>query len=207
MKNSYIRNGAKILFNYVMALVVFLVFLYVFLSITKDNFGKYLPFYSILIFLLLFLIVYSDMKILGVKEKKPQNELAPYPLKGLVYGLIGTAPIALIIGIASMVRIENHDTERIRHVLINCLLGPMYFLIKWLNESLGGYVAGILLLPLLAMLGYLAGYFGFEIIGRFKKKKVVSEKGFTKSPWNPSNTPAKKTTKKKNDTKKASGGN
>lgn len=205
MKNNYIRNGAKILFNYFMALVVFLIFIYVFISITKDNFGKYLPLYSILIFLLMFLIVYSDMKIIAVKEKKPQNEMNPYPLKGLVYGLIGAVPIALITGIVSVISFGN-QYDRIKHLAINSLLGPMFFLVKWLNESPAGYAAGILLLPLTAMLGYLAGYYGINIMSKLKKKKAVAEKGFTKSPWNPSNVPVKKG-KKKSGTKKASGGN
>jgi hypothetical protein len=205
MKNNYIRNGGKILFNYAMALIVFLIFIYVFLSITKDSFGKYLPFYSILIFLLLFLIVYSDVKMLAVKEKKPQNNLNPYPLKGLVYGLIGTVPVALIIGVVSVLDFGIYGN--LKHIVINSLLGPMFFLIKWLNESIAGYAAGILLLPLIAMLGYLAGYYGINITSKLKKKKVVAEKGFKKSPWNPSNTPVKKTGKKKSGTKKTSGGN
>jgi hypothetical protein len=207
MKNNYIRNSAKVLFNYVMALIVFLVFLYVFLSIAKDNFSKYLPLYSILLFLLMFLIIYSDMKSLAVKEKRPQNEMNPYPLKGLAYGLIGTAPIALIIGAASVISFGDQSLDRIKHVVINCLLGPMYFLIRWLSESPAGYAAGILLLPLIAMLGYLAGYYRIDIMSRFRKKKAIAEKGFTKSPWNPSNVPEKKTTKKKSSTKKTSGGN
>jgi hypothetical protein len=205
MKSNYIRNGAKVLFNYAMSLIVFIIFLYVFLSITKDNFGKYLPLYSILIFLFMFLIVYSDMEMLGIKEKKPQNNMNPYPLKGLVYGLIGTAPIALMIGVAALINLG--DLERIKHLAINCLLGPMYFFIKWLDESPVGYAAGLLLLPLIAMLGYLAGHYGFNITGKLKKKKVLAGKGFTKSPWNPSNVPAKKTGKKKSGTKKTSGGN
>ena len=205
MKNYYIRNGAKILFDYVMALVVFLIFIYVFISITKDNFGRYLPLYSILIFLLLFLIVFSDMKAIAIKEKKPQNEMNPYPLKGLAYGLIGAVPIALIVGVVSMISFGK-QYDLIKHLGINSLLGPMFFLIKWLGESTAGYAAGILLLPLIAMLGYLAGHYGINIMSKLKKKKVIAEKGFTKSPWNPSNVPAGKG-KKKSGTKKASGGN
>ena len=206
MKN-YIKNSSKILFNYAMALIVFLIFIYVFISVAKENFGTLLPLYSILIFLFLFFIVYSETKNLAVKEKRPQNEMNPYPLKGLVYGLIATIPVAAIVGVAALVHFADQYAERIKHLVINSLLGPMYFVIRFLNESVAGYIAGMLLLPLVAMLGYLAGYYGINIMDRFKKKKVITEKGFTKSPWNPSNAPAKKTGKKKSGTKKASGGN
>lgn len=203
---DYVKNGVKVLFNYAIALVVFVIFIYVLLSVTKDKFNEWLPVYSILLFLFAFLIIYTDMKSLAVKEKKPQYDLNPYPLKGLVYGLIGIIPIALIVAVASWIHLGDDIAQHIKHVAINTFLGPMYFLIRWLDETPAGYIAAILLLPLIAMLGYLAGYYGINIMEKIKRKKVVPEKGFTKSPWNPSSASGKGTGKKKKKVNKASGG-
>ncbi len=207
MKN-FIKSSAKILFDYAMVLIVFAIFIYVFMSITKDNFNTWLPYYCLLIFILAFYIIYTDMKNLAIKEKKPQYELNPYPLKGLIYGLAGTLPIALITAAAALVSLGNETAERIKHLAINVFLGPMYFLIRWMNETPLGYAAAILLLPLISMLGYLAGHYGINILDKLRKKKQVPvEKGFTKSPWNPSNTSVKGSGKKKNKVKKTPGGN
>lgn len=198
---DYVRNGAKVLFNYAMVLVVFVIFIYVLMSVTKESFNEWIPIYSILLFLFAFLIIYADMKKLAVKEKRPQYELHPYPLKGLIYGLIGIIPIALPVAAAALINLGSDIAERIKHLAINTFLGPMYFLIRWLNETPLGYAAAILLLPLIAMLGYLAGYYSINIMDKLRKKKVVPEKGFTKSPWNPSNTSGKGTGKKKSKVK------
>jgi hypothetical protein len=204
MKN-YLKTGGRVLFDYAMSLVVFVIFVYVFMSVTKDNFGKWLPLYCALIFLFLFYILYNEMKTLGIKEKKPQYELNPYPLKGLVYGAIGMVPVALIAGILALLNFEDKYVDRIIHLAINTLLGPMYFVIRWFHEAVVGYAAAILLVPVLTMLGYLAGYHGIQITEKLKKKKVVEQKAFKKSPWNPTSGSVKKTGKKKDGSKKASG--
>jgi len=186
MKN-YVKNGAKVLFDYAIVLIIFGILIYVLLIITKDSFNNWLPYYSLLLFLVAFLLIYTDMKSLALKEKKPQYDLHPYPFKGLVYGLIGVIPIALIVAVAAGIHLENDIAQHLKHVAINAFLGPMYFIIRWLNEAPVGYIAAIILLPLIAMLGYLAGYYGINIMEKIKKKKVVPEKAFTKSPWNPTN--------------------
>ena len=44
MKN-YIRNSLKVLLGYCISLLVFVVFIYVFLSLAKDHTSQLLPFY------------------------------------------------------------------------------------------------------------------------------------------------------------------
>lgn len=203
---DYLRNGWKVLFNYTITLVLYAIFIYVFLSITQDQFNKWLPFYCILLFIFLFFILYTDMKSLAVKEKRPQYDLHPYPLKGLVYGAVGALPVAVIAAAASMIHLQDETLQHMKHVAVNAFLGPMYFIIRWFNESAAGYIAAVLLLPVIAMLGYLAGYYGFNIMDKIKKKKPEQEKKFVKSPWNPSNTIGRGTGKKKSKVKKPSGG-
>jgi len=201
---QYIKAGGKILYDYAMSLIIFVVFLYPFIGLAKDNLYTWLPLYCIIVFLFTFLLIYSDMKALAIKEKKPQYELNPYPLKGLVYGLVSIIPVILVTGVLSMLSLDNATADRIRHLVINTLLGPMYFIIGWMKESLLGYAAAILVIPVLAMLGYLAGYYGIYIMKTvFRKKYEVQEKGFTKSPWNP--TAGRKDPPKKK--KKSTSGN
>jgi hypothetical protein len=198
MKKSYIRNGMKVLADYCMALIIFLIFLYPFIGVTKGNLYKWLPWYSALILIIGFMAIYSDMKELAKKEKKPQYELKPYPFKGAVYGLIGVIPVSVLAIVGSLIHFNNFSADRIRHLLVNTILGPLYIIYGSMNESVAGYIISLALLPLIAMLGYLAGFYGINIIGKvFRKKKAEQERSFTKSPWNPTNNAKKSSGKKK----------
>lgn len=195
---QYIKTGGKILYDYAMSLIIFIIFLYPFIGLVKDNIYTWLPLYCIIVFLFTSIIIYTDMKALAIKEKKPQYELNPYPLKGLIYGLFAIIPVVLVTGVLSLLHFDDSTMDRLRHLVINTLLGPMYFIVGWMKESFLGYAAAILVIPVLAMLGYLAGYFGIHIIKTvFKKKEVVQDKGFTKSPWNPTSGQKNPVKKKK----------
>lgn len=182
---DWIKGGVKVLVGYAIGLLIFVVFIYVFLSITGTSFNAWLPLYSILLFLLTFAIIYSDMKKLAIKEKKPQYELHPFPLKGLVYGLIGFFPIALLETVFALIRFGTEFAERVKHIGINTMMGPLYFIIRFAGESVPGYIAATLVIPVVAMFGYLAGYYGFELGKHFKKTPPPVQKEFKKSPWNP----------------------
>ena len=66
---DFLKSALKTFTGYFIALIVFLVFLYVFMSISKDNFSNWLPVYSFITFLLLFLLLYSDFNVLAKGEK------------------------------------------------------------------------------------------------------------------------------------------
>jgi len=182
----YIKNGVRVLYDYIVALIFFMIFIYPFMVLTKDSFNSLLTWYSLLFFLFAFFLIYAEMKEAGIKEKNPHYEYSHYPLKGLVYGLIGVIPIALVTGIFTFIHFSSDIAERIKHVGINAFLGPLYFMIRWMKEAVPAYFAAILVIPVIAALGYLAGYFGIDITGKiFKKQPQEQQKGFTKSPWNP----------------------
>jgi hypothetical protein len=196
----YIMKGLRVTYVYCMVLVIFAVFIYPFMGITGDYFGILLPYYCILMFILLFFFMYVDFRELARKEKKPAYNLSPYPLKGLVYGLIGIIPIEAVTAVFTYIRFEDPFVERIKHLGINAFLGPLWFIIKWFNEAVPAYFGVILLVPVMSALGYLAGYYDINVREKIFGKKPVQEKGFTKSPWNPSlneNKPARKKKKKK----------
>lgn len=203
---EYIKQGLRVLGNYGISLIIFAIFIYPFMSITGESFNKWLPLYCAIIFLFVTLIIFSDMKSVAKKEKRPQYDLKPYPLKGLVYGLISIIPLAVITAASALFHFQDGIADHLKHVAVNVLLGPMYFIIRLLKESPFGYIAALLLIPLIAMLGYLAGYYGINIMEKITRKKPVQEKGFTKSPWNPTNK-SSDTGKKKKKVKKTTGGN
>lgn len=198
---QYIRCGARILYDYVIALIIFVVFLYPFIGLTGDKLYVWLPLYSFILFLLAFYLIYAEMKGQGIKEKKPQNNMNPYPLKGAVYGLFSVIPLSFVAAVISAIPIKDLTLGNLRHIAVNTILGPLYFFFRWLGETLLGYAAAILLIPVISALGYLAGYFGFHLKGViFKKKEIAKEPEFKKSPWNPTinqkNAGAKKKKKK-----------
>lgn len=201
MKN-YIKNGLKVLVGYSIVLIFFGIFIYVFIILAKNKSGQLLPYYSLLLFLMMFAIIYSDMKRLADKEKKPQNDLHPYPLKGLVYGIIGFSPIALLELVSIFLVFESQLANRIRELAVNSLMGPLFFIIKAFSERPEGYILASLAVPVIAMFGYLAGLYGFSFGKYLKKsdKNKIEKPAFTKSPWNPTNkvssTPVKKKKKK-----------
>lgn len=196
---SYVKNGSKVLFGYLVSLLVFGIFIYVFISLAKDNMYVLLPYYSLLFFLLAFSIIYSDMKKLAEKEKKPQYDLKPYPVKGLVYGAIGFLPVALLEVISVFLVFGDQMADRIKHLAVNTLMGPLYFIIRMAGEAPIGYILASLAVPVIAMLGYMAGYYGFNVKKALKKtdENQNTQQVFKKSPWNPTNKAAAAPVKKK----------
>ncbi|HOQ08146.1 MAG TPA: hypothetical protein PK127_07230 [Clostridiales bacterium] len=203
---KYINKSLRVLYTYLVADLVFIVFLYPLLGLTKtrEAFLAWLPWYSILMFIFLFYMIYVDQKELAIKEKKPIYNLKPNPLRGMVYGLIGAVPLAVVTAVLKLlVRFQDELAENIKRVVLNGLFGPLIFVVKWCNDAAFSYFAAILLVPVVTALGYLAGYYGFSIREKIFGKKPVQEKGFTKSPWNPSLNETKPRKKKKKSTGKA----
>lgn len=188
MKN-HIKGGVKVFTGYAISLLVFVIFIYVFLGITRDSFYTWLPLYSFLMFLLMFAIIYSDLKRLAIKEKRPQYNLNPYPLKGFVLGVIGFLPIILIELIYPLVQLEGEVLNNIKHKVLNTFMGPLYFIIRIGKSTTVSYAVASLVVPVISMLAYLAGYYGFELrsyLNKLSKKEPTDTKPkFTKSPWNP----------------------
>jgi len=203
---DHIKGGLKILFDYTVSMLVFGVFFITFVGILKDNYYAWLPVYSFVMFLLVYALVYSDVKRIAIKEKKPQYNLKPYPLKGLVLGIIGFLPYILIELLTVIITFQDEFLNNLEHKLLNGFLGPLYFIIRLGKSTTQAYVIASLVVPFIAMIAYLAGYYGFEAGKLFKKfsKKQPQDTGpkFTKSPWNPTVSMNKETGKKK---KKKSG--
>jgi len=170
---NYIKGGLKVLTGYCITLLIFGVFLSIFLSMAGDNSFKWLPVYSFVIFILMSFMMYSDMHTLAVKEKRPQYNLKPYPFKGFILGLIGFSPFILLELVYPLIRLEGELPNRIKHLALNTLLGPLYGFIKLGGSTPVAYAIAALIVPILAMLGYMSGFYGFELSKHFKKQNNV----------------------------------
>ncbi|NTV90096.1 MAG: hypothetical protein HGA22_07010 [Clostridiales bacterium] len=188
----YRKNALKVLLDYTAALILFAIFLYAVFAYAGDKFMNYLPYYSVLMFVFAFIILFFDMKSVGKVEKNPHYNLNPYPLKGLVYGVFGFLPYVVIEIISVFLRFQDQFAARIEHLVVNTLLGPMYFIIGLTGESTAGYIAASLEIPLVSMIGYLAGYFGksdSQLLRRADGEGGTAGLPITKSPWHPTNKP------------------
>ncbi|NMB95128.1 MAG: hypothetical protein GYA02_00710 [Clostridiaceae bacterium] len=197
MLKNHIKGGLRVLGDYGAGLLIYFILLYSFIAITGDKFSDWLPLYSIIMFAIVALLLYSDMWNLAAKEKKPQYDLKPYPMKGLVLGLIGFFPIVVIFLIAYFVNFSEPILNNIAEALMqNIILGPLYFAINFFGKTIYGYIISMLFIPLLAMFGYIMGFYGKTIR---KKKVITTERKQELSPWNPArrDTEDKKKKKKK----------
>lgn len=154
---DYLKGALRVVTNYSISLLLFALF---FLTLYK-----YLFVYSLIIFLILFLFIYLDMWKLATKEKRPQYGIKNYPLKGLIYGLIGFSPFVLISLIIPLIPLQTAmvDVGRLKHVAVNTVLSPLFWAIKWGNEQTYAYIISYFIVPVISMLGYMAGHYGFEL--------------------------------------------
>lgn len=187
MLKNHIKDGLKILGDYATALLIYVVLLYTFIAITGDKFMVWLPLYSFIIFLFMALLIYSDLWRLAAKEKRPQYNMNPYPLKGFVLGLIGIIPLIFVVIFGHFIALEDEAINTVKNSITNgVLLGPLYFVIALLGKTTLSYIAALLLVPLVSMFGYLLGYHGIQLSKKLGlKKDVVYERKQELSPWNP----------------------
>lgn len=182
MKNL-IKDSFKVFTSYLLAFLVFSVFLIVVIGMTRTTERLYfwLPAYSFVNFLILVSAIYNDIKRLAKIEKRPEYNLNPYPLKGLVIGIIGFLPVALVEAVYPLISFEDPVLIRIAHAALNTVMGPLYFIIRMGRGTTIAYVAASFVVPVLSTLSYLAGYYNIDLgrlIGR--KPKDIQESDIQK---------------------------
>ncbi|HOJ11299.1 MAG TPA: hypothetical protein PK733_12000 [Clostridiales bacterium] len=204
MLKNHVKGGLKVLGDYAAALLIYFILLYTFIAITKDKFSDWLPLYSFFMFMFMALILYNDMWSLAVKEKKPQYELNPYPLKGLVLGFIGFLPFIILEIVAYFLNFNEPVLNNLKSAILqNLLLGPLYFFINLLGKTTLAYAAASLVIPVLSMISYMLGFYGIEIRKTMGlKKEVTVERKNELSPWNPTRQNTGDGKKKKKNPKK-----
>lgn len=176
---SQIRRGLKIATDYSITLVVFAIFLSIVFNVAKNNLQTGVFIFSILIFLILFSMIYTNMSDVAVKEKRPQYGIHPSPYKGFLYGFIGMLPI-LVLQLTYYVIPYGEKLLTLQRRILQGITGPLYWLASLISEEAWAYHLVLLVIPVIAGLGYLAGHHEFYILRKLKifnkKKKDVKAK-------------------------------
>lgn len=170
--SSQIKRGLKITTDYLVSLLIFGIFSSIVFSIAKENIERGITIFSIVIFLVLFSMVYTDMSDIAFREKRPQYAINPPPYKGFLYGFIGIIPIFLLQLLYYIVNIPvNGDAEvllTLKRRILQALTGPLYWLASLISKEVYAYHLVLLLIPIIAGLGYLAGHHEFYILRKLK---------------------------------------
>ncbi|MBP7175003.1 MAG: hypothetical protein KBA53_02145 [Thermoclostridium sp.] len=178
---SQIRRGLKITTDYLITLIIFFIFISIVFNIAKKDLQTGVFIFSIIIFLLLFSMVYNNMSDAAFREKRPHYGLNPSPYKGFLYGVIGTLPIFVLQLVNYLIPYGDKLLTFERRVLQG-LTGPLYWLASLISDQTWAYHLVLLVIPIIAGLGYLAGHYEFYIMRRLKifNKIIKGKKPQTK---------------------------
>lgn len=172
---SQIKRGLKITGDYLTVLLIFGVFSSIALSIFKNDLEKGIFIFSIIMFLLMFLMMYSNMRDMAFREKRPQYNINPPPYKGFLYGTIGVLPILLVQLLYYIISVpEGYLT--IKRRVLQALAGPLYWIAKLISNEVWAYHLVLLIIPVIAGLGYMAGFHDFYIMRKIKILNKLNKK-------------------------------
>lgn len=173
---SQIKRGLKVTGDYIVILIIFGIFSSIVFSLFKENLETGIIIFSVINFLLMFAMMYTSMRDTAVREKRPQYNINPPPYKGFMYGVIGILPVLLIQLVYYLVNVPEEFLTLKRRIL-QAFTAPLYWLAKLISHDEWAYHAVLLVIPVIAGFGYLAGFYDFyimkklKIIDKFKKKQ------------------------------------
>jgi NhaP-type Na+/H+ or K+/H+ antiporter len=171
---SQIKRSLKVTWDYFAALMLFAVFSSIALSIIKDDMEKGIFIFSILIFLIMFLMIYTSMSDIAFREKRPQYNINPSPYKGFIYGIIGTIPLFIIQLLYYVISVPE-DRLTLKRRILQAFTGPLYWLAQTISNEVWAYHLVLLVIPVISGLGYLAGYREFYILRKLKIIKNIKQ--------------------------------
>ncbi len=181
MDNSFksqIRRGLKIFTDYSLTLIIFAIFLSIVFNVAKNNLQTGVFIFSILIFLIMFSMIYSNMSDVAFREKRPQYGIHPSPYKGFLYGVIGMLPV-FILQLSYYVIPYGEKLLTLQRRVLQGVTGPLYWLASLISDEPWAYHLVLLVIPVIAGLGYLAGHYEFYIMRKLKifnkKKKDIQQ--------------------------------
>jgi hypothetical protein len=173
--SNYLKGSLKVFFRYGACLL--------FVAIFGIAVFKFKIISTLLVFFLMFFLIYGEMNGFAIHEKKPVLNIKSYPLKGLVYGILGFLPFIIItvillnIKFASPIHGESIkiNYNQLKHSIQMALLSPLYIPLRIGKQSIAAYIISLAIVPLISGAGYLTGYYGFEfkaVFRKFKKNKA-----------------------------------
>jgi NhaP-type Na+/H+ or K+/H+ antiporter len=171
---SQVKRSLKVTWDYLAALMIFAIFSSIALSIFKDDLEKGIFIFSILIFLIMFLMIYTSMSDIAFREKRPQYNINPPPYKGFLYGIIGTLPLFIIQLFYYAISVPE-ELLTLKRRILQAFTGPLYWLAQMISLDVWAYHLVLLVIPVISGLGYLAGYHEFYILRKLKIIKNVKQ--------------------------------
>ncbi|MBN2852248.1 MAG: hypothetical protein JXQ23_05865 [Clostridia bacterium] len=168
---DFLKGSFKVLSSYTTGVFLFSFFLIAPLSMENNQY-LWLSILSFIMYLFLWSFMFQQIRKLGIYESKPTTEIKSYPFKGLVYGFAGFLPYIIIEIIYFLIYVPNTSLALTTfHGIFRCLFGPLYFLIRGLNYTWYAYLIATVMIPVISMIGYLAGYYDFSMKSKKENKK------------------------------------
>ena len=184
---SQIKRALRVTGDYFVSLVIFGIFSSIVFSIAKENIERGIYVFSIIIFLIMFSMIYSSMSGIAFKEKRPQYNINPSPYKGFLYCIIGVVPIFVVQLLYYLVDIVVYIPKElfmVKRRILQAFTGPLYWLAKLISYEIWAYHVVLLVIPVIAGLGYLAGHYEFYIMKKLKIFDKVKSKSKDKRKTN-----------------------
>jgi hypothetical protein len=158
---SVFKQGRRVTLDYLVFLILFAVFLPLLVTLTGKDAGKWMPYYSLLMGLVLTVILWPDIYDQAVKEKKKIYNLDPSPHKGILIVLVGFAPYIVLTAAAYIFTGIMAERMKLPSQVItlinNAFLSPVYFISALLGNGISAHIAACLYVPLTCYLAYFAG--------------------------------------------------
>lgn len=158
---KYITGGWAVFKNYIFAMIFFYIFFIGFYS--KAGL------FSVLIFLVLVLLLYSEMAHRAGVDKRKYGRVQP--IDGVLYGAIAVAPVIVLQLVILLLSFDLTviNFETLKFNLIKGLAAPMLFIARAGGYSVWGYAIAWAAIVLFSGLGYFAGYKGFDLNAYVRK--------------------------------------
>jgi len=164
---TFIKHALKTTTDYIAVLFIFVIFSYPIISISGENPKTPVFWTSIILFIIAFYLVYKDMQEIAIREKRPQYEINPTPVRGMFMGLAALVPIWFVQIV--IVSIPLPDFLVLQHRALQAVSVPVYWLASLLGGSKLMYFIVLLILAGIAALGYYSGLQEFYILKKFYK--------------------------------------
>lgn len=172
---SQIKRGLRVTTGYLTALIIFAVFSMTVISFAKNDVSAGMIWLSVITFLLMFFSVYTEMRDTAFKEKRPQYDINPPPFKGLLYGIIGIAPLVIVEIVLMLIKVPE-DLLVLKRRVWQGFASPLYWIARLFGNTPVCYILAFIVVIIIAGLGYYAGYKGVYPAAAIRRKLGLNKK-------------------------------
>lgn len=172
MRNN-LKDSFKILLRYILCLLLFAVF--------ATPFMKYKVACTFVLFIMMAVLIYSEMYNVAKHDKQPKRNIKPNVLRGLMLGFIGFLPVFIIFLIiyiynpahsTAIIYKVDVDLNKLKLAAEIALLCPLYLFFKAGGETAFSFFISMLIVPFISMLGYISGYYDLNLLQKILRPKA-----------------------------------